>query len=622
VVAKIWEDVRAPLKANDENTRYFWDYTDRLIAIGPDVVPFLVSEIDLADVQTYHLSAYALGQLGGPDAEAALRKAVRNSDARGGRFGIACKRYALFGLALLGRADVLELAESGQVPMHHVEMVSDLPIFAHLAMLVGHDAAPILAKQFDAYVGNPDLVDKLEDVLTALGRAGDPAIVPKLIPLLSDASPAIRGEAADAISRLGDPALCEKLMPLLASKNQAERLLVGDTLALVKPAPCYKAMVGRLEIEPDVAVRGSLYTAIAALGGEASLPVFQSFLRSKNQFDQALVVDGIGSVGSKKGLNMLRSLLPDANANTIAHALEAIATIGGEGAIDTLLATASDRRPFVANSAKEILTNLGDKRIAPRRAEDLLALVREPVGNVQLRAEIVELTEALVTLSYTEPIADLKAALAVQSDLEIKDSLTSCIRRLETLAKDGDDPAAWAAEFASPNKDVRLLAGRRLSELGTPAAVSALTARLARTDVPPDERAGILVAIGRSRTGGAAELVERHLAEPAFDAWPLRDVRAAAAYAARRIGGERMARALRASATRRDGRDWATLVYLAVLEKGAALDQLKSLRVRRLRYPEAHLGEEDPQLERIIRDVEAGRAPARFDLPPDALLAL
>ena len=622
VINGIWLDVRTPAKAGEDHPRYFWEVTDKLIAIGPDVVPFLTSELDLMDPDTFHFSAYALGQLGGPEAEPALRKAIRVAEARGGRFGLACKRYAVFSLALLGKPDVMDLMQSGRQTLHGAMMVSELPMMAHVALLIGPDATPVLVKQLDTYASDPAAAEKLEETLLALGRAGDASIVPKILPLVADPSPRIREQAADTISRLGDPALCEKMLPLLASKDPRERAVVASALTRWKPEPCYKGIVGRLEVEEDVAIRSSLYAAITAMGGESSLDVIRPFLNSRNQFDQALAIDAIGHIGSKKGLNVLRALLTNENAGTVVRVLGAMAAIGGEGAIDSVFAAASDRRRPVAAGAAEILTGLGVKKIAPRVAENLLAIVREPVGNLSLRAPIVELTEALVALDYTDPVDDLRAALAVQTDPEIVDSLTSCVRRLDLLAKNGDDAAAWVAALASPFVDVRRLADRRLAELGTPAAVRALATRLARADLPLDERAGILLEIAEARTQGAAALVERHLADPAFDAWELRDARAAAAWASRRLGGETMARALRASALRRDGRDWATLAYLAVLEKGAALSTLKTLRVRRLRYPESRFGHEEEQLDGILSDLATGHSVGQFDVPPVTLFAM
>jgi hypothetical protein len=290
--------------------------------------------------------------------------------------------------------------------------------------------------------------------------------------------------------------------------------------------------------------------------------------------------------------------------------------------MDTLLAVTADRRRSVAASAREILVKQGFKKVAPRVAEDLLSIVREPVGSRTLHVPIAERAEALVTLRYTEPIEELKKAAAVQTDPEVAQTLNSCVQRLTLIAKNGDDAAAWTPEAASTVVEVRRLADRRLAEIGSPAAVRTLTARLAKTDVSSDERADILVAIGDARLAGAADVVERHLADPAYDSWDARDARSAAAWAARRIGGDRMARALRDSAVRRDGRDWATLAYLAVLDKAAAVPTLKTLRLKRLRYPEPHFGREEALIEIMIGDLAAGRSIARFDVPPEPLSEL
>jgi hypothetical protein len=70
---------------------------------------------------------------------------------------------------------------------------------------------------------------------------------------------------------------------------------------------------------------------------------------------------------------------------------------------------------------------------------------------------------------------------------------------------------------------------------------------------------------------------------------------------------------------RRDGQDWATLVYLALLDKGASLSTLKTLRVRRLRYPDSTFGHQEWLIDGIIADVAAGREPIGFNVPPEEL---
>ena len=620
LVEAIWREVKTP-NPEGELVRpgYFVEIGERLVAIGPDVLPFLTSEIDLADPATFHYSAYALGLLGGKDADAALHRAIRAADARGGKFGMACRRFAVFGLSLMGSTEVFELMQTGEKTLFGAQMVPDFPQIAHMAILVGPKAGPILDRQLASQVAELKWSEQLENTLMALGYAGGPESVPKLTPFLGSTFPRIRVQAADSIARLADPSACELLLPLLSSKDVAERTYVAATFERWKPEPCYKAMVGRLEVEGEISVRGSLYRAIAAMAGEAALDVFRVHLLAGDEFDQAIVIKAIGDIGSKKGLNMLRQVLSSPDLLTVVRAMEAMAAIGGEGAMDTLLAMTSDRRRSLAASAREILAKQGVKRVAPRVAEDLLSMVREPVGSRTLHVPIAERSEALVALGYTEPIEDLRKAAAVQTDPEVKEILDACVQRLQLIAKNGNDAAAWGVATGSPVAPVRKLAARRLAEIGSAAAVKALAARLSKTDLSAEERTDILTAIGTARTAGAVELVERHLADPAYDVESFHEARWAAAWAARRIGGERMTRALRESAVRRDGRDWATLVYLALLDKAAAVPTLKPLRQKRLRYPEPHFGREETLLEMLIADLVAGRTTVRFDVPPEAL---
>jgi HEAT repeat protein len=620
-VEAIWADVRTPPAPDKDYLRYFWQVTDQLIALGPDSVPFLTSELDLTDQLTYPFAAYALGQFPGPASEAALRKAARVADARGGRFGQACKRWALFGLALLGKPDVLDLVQEGE-QIQGTAMVPDFLLMVHLAALIGPAGNPILSKQLDTYGPNPEESERTQYTLFGLGRTGDASFVPRLLPLLQSKSAGIRAQAADALSRLGPPEVCLQIMPLLVDPKQRENYAVAEALERSKPSPCYKAMVARLEVEENLEVRAALYAAVAVLGGEASLDVFRGYLGSKSFVERTIVADMIGRVRSKKGLNMLRALLADPSSNVAERAVESLGVIGGEGATDTLLALTADRRREIVLTASRVLTEMGVKKAGPRIAVDLLDMVREPVGELELRAPIVQLAESLVTLEYAEPLDDVKRAIDVQTDPEIKETLASCARRLELIARNGVAPVPWIEALDSPLAEVRTLGARRLAEIGAPAGLAALGSRLARTDLDPAERAAIFRAFADAQTPGAVPLIERALADAASDAWELRDARAEAAWAARRIGGERMVKALRASATRCQGRDWATLVYLAVLDQGAAIDTLKTLRTQRLRRPEVRVGREDRQLAEILADLAAGRTPALYDTPPEKLFEM
>ena len=623
-VEAIWREMRIPPEKNAApRPRYFFEVTDSLIVLGPDVVPFLIAEVDLADAQTYHFAAYALGRLGEgqPGAEEALRKAVRRGDDRGGPFGQGLKRMALYGLALMGKADVVDLMQEGEA-CAGTTVMPDLYLMPHLSLMLGSAAVPHLTKQLETYAADPAASTKLEWTLRGLGRAGDPSVVPKIVPLLSSESIGVRAQAEEALGRLADGSVCDKLVPLLANAKNRENQSAGLALARIRPDTCVPAILERLKTEPSIEVRAQLYRAVASVQGEAALEALQPYIATTRPYEPTILLDTIARIGSRKGLPMVRALLESKDGGAVQRALETLASLGGEGAVDTLLAKTLDPRRTVRLLACRSLTEIGERRVGPRVAGNLLELVAEPVGNLSLRAPIREYSEALVTLRYTEPVAELAEAIGKQSDPEIVADLTSSLTRLKLLVELGDDASKWTVKLADPQGPVRRLAAGRLADIGSAKAVAALEGRLADPALLPADRADILRAIGEFRPEAAASAVERHLIDPAYDAVELKDARIAAAWAARRIGGTRLLHALRDSAVRRDGRDFATLAYWAVSDPVSTAEPIRTLRARRVRYPEPTFGREDERLDEILRELQRGRPPRRFDVPPERLSTL
>ncbi|HJQ99150.1 MAG TPA: HEAT repeat domain-containing protein, partial [Candidatus Polarisedimenticolaceae bacterium] len=394
-VEAIWREVRTPPEKNaDPRPRYFYEVTDALIALGPGVVPFLIAEVDLEDSNTFHFAAYALGRLGGPGAEEALRKAIRRADDREGKFAEACKRMATYGLALLGKEDTIDLMQEGQeVP--GLGVIPDMYLMPHIALMLGPAALPPLVKQLDAYAADPASSTKLEWTLRGLGRAGDASVVPKIVPLLSSESIGVRAQAEEALGRIGDGSVCDKLVPLLANEKLRENQSVALALARIRPEACVPALVDRLAVEPNIEVRAQLYRAIASVQGEAALETLQRYLTTTNPYEPTILLDTMARIGSRKALPMVRSLLDNKNSGGVQRALETLASLGGEGAVDTLLARAGDARRTVRLLACRNLVRLRERRAGPRVAGNLLEIVAEPVGNLSERAPIKEYSEAL-----------------------------------------------------------------------------------------------------------------------------------------------------------------------------------------------------------------------------------
>lgn len=614
----ILKDIHTPSKPGEKHPNYFVETAEALVGLGPEAVPFLAAELDLMDPPTFHFCAYALGRLGGQEAEAALTKALRRSEERGGGFGSAAKRLALFGLALAGRADVVDQVQTG-IAIPGAEMYVELPLIAQLAMLTAPDSVPLLVKQLDTASADPGAAESLRWTLVALAHVGDASLVPKVLPLLDRTSPEVRGEAAHVLGQFGTPAICGKLTAKLGDRAVRADYALAAALERLNPSPCAKDLLARLEVEKNLDVRAYLYRTLASIQGEAALELLRTGYARGGNAEKVVVLGVLGRIGSTKGLNLARTALPEKDVSVALAALDALAKIGGEGAIDTLLAVISDPRRSIALEAVRHLSEIGEKRAGPRVAQRLLEIVREPVGDLATRPAVAKLSEALVTFGFTDPAEELKSAAAIQTDPEIRDDLAACAKQLDRLKTSGRDVALWAADLAGGDPGLRRLAARRLAEIGSPEAVAALETRLGPNDLAVEDRAAILRAVADARAQWAAPIVERHLSDGAFDSWLQRPARREAAWAARRLGGVKMIAALRASAVRRDGRDWGTLVGLALLDPAHAAETLAPLRVKRLRYIDSRNGIEDRQIDEILWSLSGHHTIARFDVPPETL---
>jgi len=439
-IEAIFADMKAEWDPNEDHSHYFPEATEAIVALGPEVVPFLVAEIELMDTQTYHYCAYALGRLGGPDAEAALRKAYRRSVDRGGPFGHAAERLALYGLAVMGKPDVVDLMQEG-LPVQGLEMLPDLPLATQYAMLTAPGNVPNLLKQLETYKSDPEAVDKLRWTITALGRSGESSVAPKLLPFLDHASAPIRAAAAEALSRVGPPSVCNDLLAHLGDSHVKTNYVIVEALERMKPAQCLKGMISRLEVEPNLEVRAGLYRTLMAIQGETALESLRTGYARGGVIERALVIRYAGDLGSKKGLTLVRAALTDKSPEVVDAAVDALGDIGGPAAIDTLLALVTNPHRDIALNATKALVNLDEKRAGPRVASRLLEIVAEPVGDLTLRPPIVQYSEALVSLAFVDARDDIRKAADLQSDGEIREQLRSCARRLDRIATAGDDLA-------------------------------------------------------------------------------------------------------------------------------------------------------------------------------------
>lgn len=593
---------------------------ERLVALGPGVVPFLEPELSAPGVPFYLIATLVLGRIPTPESEAVLRRAVAAADEEVTSIARQKKACAAVALALQGCAEAVDLLDAGKIRAGRFDYFERMSALEVSAQLTAPASIPRLEAQMERYAADPGASRDLGLVLAAMGRLADPSVLPKIVPFLGHASPLVREEAMRALRRIADPGTTGDVFRALTDEKKIVRLEAAQAIVNLRPADRVPEILDRLDVEQDVFVRALLYDAIADLRGQAAIDTLRRHWGRPDPIDRASLVQAVASIGSTKGLNLARVALRDPDVTVALAGAKALGDIGGAGARETLLAAVADPRPAVAQTVVATLVKLRERRAGPRIAKRLLEdYLSRPLTNGSEFGYVFALGDAVVDLRYTEDIDALRERIAAQPDGAISGWLRGIVQRLERLRDLGNDGERWTALAASEDPALRKLAYARLGEIGGAEAAKALAAVLDRVDT--EEAPDVLLALGKSGAPGeAAPPVERILTDAAYDDAKHQKSRAAAAWAARRLGGSGMAAALRASAERRAGADAPVLVYLAVLEGKQAVPSIRACRNARLGRFDMMRGREQDRLDRIVRNLLAGRSIAGFDVPPDELV--
>ncbi len=615
-VEEIFADLRGATDRHDDDEPLFDWISNRLIALGPEVAPLMAAELENRSLETFNIAAFVLGRVRAPGNAEALRKAIEDADRDGGMFGLDRKAWAAYGLALLGEVDAVDLLDSGKVNAVRKEFLIDMSALEVVSVLTAPKSTPRLLAKLDRYAKDETLRDRLYVVLRAIRRVADPSVRDRVLPYLKDDQPYVRDAAARALAAIGDPAIADRLIAALDDPALFSRFGVASAIGVLKPAGKTKALLARLEVETDGPVRGEIYRTLAA-SGPAMIETFAKLWGRPDPVDRAAIVDAVGVMKSQKGLNLLRTALQDEDLRVVLHAMASLADIGGPGANDTLVALLADPRPPVEELAIGLVVRQREPRAAARIADRLRKQLAEPVTDPGQHDMIRSRGNALVDLRDPSQLSFLREASTRQTDPTVVGILRQLTKTMGALAEMQGDSARWIEALAAADPDIRRLARERLAELKPPGGVKALVDAFGRSDV--GEGVGILRSLASIASPESAELVERILLDPTFDAYERRNLRSMAAWVARRIGGDRMVDLLRRAAERREGRDCDVLVYLSILAGRNALPVLESYRWSRLRFFDWWFGPELARLEWMIAELEAGRSIGSLDRPPDEI---
>lgn len=610
---------RGPAESGEEKNDNFVQAGDDLVRVGAGVVPFLAAELEQALPESFFFCAYALGRLGTPEAESALRQAIERTEREVGDYALTRKSWAVYGLGLMRVGDALELLyrgrhRTGGLPIHHNMTVTEA-----VALQTPAESLPILLELVDRFAGDPDQRAERTIALRALWRLSAPASVPKLIEVAKDEDRHMRQEAVRALAYIPTPEALSAALAALDDPEATVRRLAAVSLLRAQTEFEPGVVIRRLEVEDEPRVLEPLYGLLVALTGTAVIDRFEQRWDSASPLDRVAMLAALERVPVPATLPLLRKGLHDPDNTVVTRAVLNLGAVGTDDAVKLLRLAVHSPTWGVARAAVEQLVALHKTAAAEAVADRLLNVeLYRPVRDVEYRYRPEQLADALVRLEYPKALAGLKKATARQIDPVLIESLQRSISQLEALKANTDDEQRWIEASRSDRPEVRLVAYRRLAELGGDGALETLVGAFGR--VEPEEGVEILRVLAGRSEAPALSLLERVLTGPEFDHVERLALRDMAAWSARRTGGERMFEALRAAVERRDGRDAKVLVYLLALGGERALPVLERYWLARMHYLKWTRAKELEVLDEIRRSIGAGRSIAEYDVAPEVLL--
>jgi hypothetical protein len=228
------------------------------------------------------------------------------------------------------------------------------------------------------------------------------------------------------------------------------------------------------------------------------------------------------------------------------------------------------------------------------------------------------LLDLSIELEDVKALVGLEKALEVQKDGLLLIKIETATRQLMAARDAGKNLKKWEALAFDADAKIRETAYRHLGRTTkADAAAEILASAFGR--VEPAEGQLVLDQLGNLDTGISRDVVERVLTAPEYQRPELYSLRDTAAWAARRLGGERMRAALGRSIEIRHGRDVRTIIYYTLLSGKRAIPMIEEWIVPRMRFDAITRGNEYRHLRELLLALRSDHELDESDRPPAAL---
>lgn len=607
----------------DDDTAFVEAYTDIAYALGtadPAVIPLLANETLQADRATFYLATYALAFHATPEAIEALHAAVERADEEQSSFAVARKAHLIWALAAAGDVGAIRLADQGRHSVGDKTVHRQMSVLEASMILTAPESLEILHDE----LSQKDLAPPGERRRTlysirALGKIGDPSSLPVLLPLITSEDILTRMEAAKALALYPSKESIDALFNALHDPAKSVSSYAAHSLLLLLPEGRFEQVVEQLDTVTNNTARTALYKLLARLDGKAAVPILLRHTANPDPAERRNVYDAAGLIRSPEVLDLLVHGMADPDNGVGIAVVRALARFDIPRARRVLVRAIDSPRWPVAQTAAKLA------------ARERVAGAADTIRNRLLRVELPKLVrnsaekpKAEWLLDRTIELEDVKAldgleeALEVQRDGLLLARIATAVSQLKAARNAGDDARKWEALAFHEDAKIRETAYRHLSR-ATAASAAARVLVSAFGRVEPAEGEVILDLLAELDCGESRELVERVLTAAEYQHPDLYSMRDTAAWAARRLGGERMRNALRRSIETRHGRDVRPIIYYALLSGKEAIPLIEKWLAPRMRFSAITRGNEYQHLRELLTTLSLDHALDDTDRPPREL---
>jgi len=605
-------------------TAFVEAYTDIAYELGTadaGVIPLLANETLQADPSTFYLAAYALAFHGTAESLDALHAALEQADEEQTAYAASRKAHLIWALAAAGDVRAIRLADQGRHLVGDKGVYRIMTVLEAATILTSPGSLEILHEELSRESLPPAAADRRTMYsIRALGNIGDPSSLPVFLSLIKSDDVRTRIEATKALAHYPERASIDALFEALDDSSETVSGYSAYSLLLLRPEDEFARLSGKLATLKSQPGRKALYKLLARLDPEVAIPLLKHYTASPDPVERRNIYEAAKEIRSPLVLDLLVHGLADPAGGVGIAVVQTLAGIDNARARRLLVRAIESPSWPVAQTASRLA--------AEARIEGAAETIRNRLLNVELPGLVHNSSEKLKAewlLARTIELEDLKAlgglekALEVQRDGLLVKKIEVAVGQLRAAREAGQDLEKWEVLAFHADAKIRETAYRHLSRVREQdAAASILASAFGR--VEPTESSVILERLAELDTTQARDVVERVLTAPEYQRPELYALRDTAAWAARRLGGERMRVALRRSIEIRHGRDVRPIIYYTLLSGKQAIPLIEEWIVPRMRFSATSRGSEYRHLRELLTTLRLGHEIDDTDRPPAELV--